>query len=190
MNRLPFISLFLVLLLSCSSKKKKTPKDSAHYFPVLPFLMSQAQQIDSAMYGFILIRTQGNRRDTMDISREDARRYANDFISIPDLRDSKHGSDYAELSTFDSVVGKVLISYTAEEQGLELNRQDVTIVPGFGQEDRIETVYLEKIIEDDDSTVEKKMLWETGKYFQIRTIVQKKNTPDRVENLKVAWKSF
>ena len=178
-------------MLSCSNNDKKKEKenvDTSRYFPILSYLQSQVKELDTSMYRFIKIETINGISDTMDISREDVRKYAKDFLEIPDIKDPEYGSDYEELTNFDSLLGRVFMSYTAYDKDVEVVKQDVTILPRFGDgEDEVKTIYIEKTESDDGTTIEKKMLWEMKKYFNITTITQKENAPEKIRNLKIEW---
>lgn len=191
MNKWLFVSAIVTLMLSCSTKKKETEKvDTSQYFPILSYLKSQVKALDTSMYRFIKIETADGKTDTSDISREDVRKYANDFLEIPDITDSDYGSDYSALTSYDSLMGRVFMSYTAYDKDVEVVKQDVTILPRFGDgADEVKTVYIEKIKSDDDKTIEKKMLWEMKKYFNIITITQKENAPEKIHSLKIEWNS-
>ena len=78
----------LVLLFSCKSEEKEEGRDSG-FFPVLTFLKSQVAQVDTSVYSIIKITTVGNQSDTTYIKREDFRKEAADFLSIPDITQKK-----------------------------------------------------------------------------------------------------
>ena len=180
--------IILCLAISCNNKKEET-KDTSGYFPVRSFLQGQIKALDTSMYRFICIETVNGVSDTADINREAVTRYAKDFIDIPDITDPENGSDYSEMSSYDSLMGRVLMSYTAyDKEDIEVVKQDVTVVPGFGaMPDEVKTVYIEKIVSDDDTVTEKKMLWEMDRFFHIRTIKQTKNNAEQVHDLKIQW---
>ncbi|MGZ5286898.1 MAG: hypothetical protein ACXWV0_09555 [Flavisolibacter sp.] len=190
MNKWTTILLLFMLSFGCKSKKKVELKDTSAYFPVSNYLQSEIKRLDTSMYRFIKIETVNGKSDTTDISREDIRKYAADFLNIPNLRDAETGSDYDEMVSYDSLAGRVFMSYTAYDKDVEVVKQDVSIEPGFGAvEDKVKTIYVEKIKEEDDVVTEKKMLWDTNRYFNIRTIIQKKNAAEQILNLKIEWNS-
>lgn len=190
MNKWTAILLPLLIFMGCKSQKKEPPKDTSAYFPVSNYLQSEIKRLDTSMYRFIKIETVNGKSDTTDISREEIRKYAADFLDIPNLRDPGTGNDYDEMVSYDSMAGRVFMSYTAYDKNVDVVKQDVSIMPGFGAvEDKVMTIYVEKIKDDDDVVTEKKMLWDTNRYFNIRTITQKKNAPEQVHNLRVQWNS-
>lgn len=185
--RILYCILFLFLL-ACNNKKKDQ-KDTSNYFPVKSFMQSQIKELDTSMYRFIRVDNRNGQADTSDISREDAVKLASEFSDIPNLRDADEGQDYAAMTTYDSLTNRVIMSYTAfESEDAEVIKQDVTIMPLFGAgEDEVKTIYIEKISEDDGTITEKKLLWETRKFFQIRTITRKPDATEKIEDVKIIW---
>ncbi len=181
--------LVTCLCIGCN-KKKKDKVDTSAYFPVLSYLQSQVKGIDTSLYNITKIESSGERSDTTIIRREEVRGLAKDFLDIPDITKPKIGSDYKESNIYDSLLGMAVLSYTSENEDLEVTKQDVTIIPSFGGNDVVKTIYIEKNKSNDDSTVEKKLIWEVNKYFYIRTITQKKNGPEIIQDLKVLWQNF
>lgn len=180
--------LIFILIIACNNKKKEI-KDTSSYFPVRSFLQNQVSELDSSLFRFIKIETKNGIADTNDISREEATRYAGEFLAIPDITNPELGSDYTEMSNYDSAMGRVIMSYTAyDKKDVEVVKQDVTVLPGFGAvEDEVKTIYIEKISSDNDIITEKKMLWNMDRFFHIRTIKQDKNSPEQVHDIKIVW---
>ncbi len=188
MKNRTIILLLLIFVQACKSKEKEPEKDTSSYFHVSNYLKSEVKRLDTSLYRFIKIETVNGRSDTTDISREEIRKYAADFLDIPDIRDKKIGKDYEAMVSYDTLAGRVYMSYTAYKEEVEVVKQDVSIMPGLGAvEDKVMTIYIEKIKDEDDVITEKKMLWDTQRYFNIRTITQKKNEPEQVHNLRIQW---
>ena len=188
MNKWTCYLIVFILILACNNRKKEI-KDTSGYFPVRSFLQSQVSELDSSLYRFIKIETKNGVSDTTDITRDEATRFASEFLEIPDITNPQLGSDYSEMSSFDSIMDRVIMSYTAyDKKDIEVVKQDVTVLPSFGNgEDEVKTIYLEKIKSDEDSMTEKKMLWEIDRYFQIRTISQHKDLPEQIHDLRIEW---
>lgn len=146
--------LFFIGLVSCSSKKKEE-KDTSKYFPVLSPLQSQLKHLDTSMYSFIKIETEDGRSDTTYLRREEVRQYAKEFLNIPDVTQRKWGSDYIESTGYDTLLGRAFKNYTSDNEDQTTVKQQVFIMPTFGGNDEVKTVYIEKLINDDDSSVEK-----------------------------------
>ena len=187
MNRLFPVVFILTIVCSCG-KKKRNRADEPKFFPVVAFLNTEFKKLDSAGSDFILVRSLNGNTDTTSLSKAELKQYEKEFLAIPDLTDDETGEGYSQSSTYDTLLGKIVMTYTADDEDAELVRQHVTLSPKLQGSDQVDMIYLEKFREAGDSTVEKKLLWEGGRSFSIRTIVQKENSPAKVENVKVAWK--
>ena len=183
---LAFIFVSLMTMPSCKHKKKEW-RDTSQYFPTLSFLQGQVKQLENSFYSFTSVTTVTDHHDTVFLKREQVRAMAADFLDIPNFSDTTQASNYIESDLFDTLLDRGVYTYLADDADLEMQRQDVNVTnPGTGQSE-VKTIYIEKIIDKGDSVVEKKMIWEVGQYFNIRTIVRKKDQPEAVRNLKVYW---
>jgi hypothetical protein len=81
----------------------------------------------------------------------------------------------------------VVITYTPKDEDMEIIRQDIIIQPNPELGDQVETIYIERILSNDDSTVQKKMTWEVEKGFQILSIIQNKDGAETIKNKAVSW---
>lgn len=183
---LAFALCCIVIFGSCKHKKKEW-RNTSNYFPTLSFLQGQVKELETSFKSFTSVATNGSHNDTSFLKREEVRRLATDFLTIPNFSDTNQASNYIESNLFDSLLNRAVLSYVADDEDLEMQKLDVSVIsPGTGQ-DQVKTVYIEKSVSKGDSIVEKKMIWEVGEYFNIRTIVHKKNQPEAVRNLKVYW---
>jgi hypothetical protein len=188
MNKVVVLFFFLTLCYACKTKKKpESDVDNTQFFPVVSYLQSQVKDVDTSLYFITKIETINNRSDTLVIAREDFRKYAKEFLELPDITDKKWKGEYIETTQYDSSMGRALFFYNAVDEDAELKRQDITVMPTFGGNDEVKTIYVHLVKEGKDSTVEKKMYWEVDKYFSIVTIVQKENIPDQIKKLQVHW---
>lgn len=179
----------MIIFAGCNQKKKEK-KDTSQYFPILSYLQSQVKQVDTSLFRITKVETKGSVTDSVIINRSDVRKYASDFLDIPNLREVDQGSDYNETRIYDSVLGLAVLSYLSEDEDQEVTRQEVQIIPGFGGKDRVKTLYIEKEEEKGSDLIEKKMIWEVDKYFHIRTITHLKNGTENIHDLKVLWQDF
>ena len=183
-------SAFFLLLIFFSCKSKGPEKDTSGYFPILSYLQSQVKQLDTSLYRFTLVKTAANRSDSQIISREDIRKYANDFLNIPDIKKPKIGARYDDANIYDSLLGIVILTYLANDEDQEVVRQEVHVVPTFDGNDKVKSIYIDKTFEEGDGITEKKMIWEVGKFFSIRTIIHKDDEAQQIRDLKVIWQDF
>lgn len=161
------------------------------FFPVRSFLQSQVKHIDTSLYPLRKVVKAGNASDTVFIPREQFRAEAAAFLAAEDLAGKEWKDAYTESRMYDDVLQRAIFSYTPKEADAPILRQDVTIQPGTaGGEDQVKTVFLHRITEAGDSTVQQKMLWEVDRRFQLITTVSRKGQPDRTRTEEVWWGDF
>lgn len=82
---------------------------------------------------------------------------------------------------------KVIITYTPVEKDAELQRQEIHITPGNGEEDKISTIILNRYQANKDSTIQRRLLWQVNERFQVVTTIQKAGMPEQTKTMKVIW---
>ena len=172
--------------IACKQKERDGEK-SAGFFPVLSYLKSQVAHIDTALYFIMKITITDSLSDTTYIKREEFRGLANDFLNIPDLTEKKYKKMYAESKFYDESVNRVVITYAAKEDDLELRKEEVHIITDPAGGDKVSTIILDKFISTRDSNVQKRLLWQVNERFQVVTSIEKLNQPDFTQTLKVIW---
>ena len=190
MNKLLFVSLLCcTLVYSCKSKEKEEGEQPTSYFPVLSFLKSQVANVDTSLYQIIKVQKENGHADTIFIKREEFKKYAKDFVSIPDISSDDLKDEYTETKLYDEAINRFILSYTPKEGDAEIQRQDVTISPS-GDSSKVETIYIDWLVDKGDSIIQKKMFWQMDKSFQIITSVSKSGQPERLKTLQVSWNRF
>jgi hypothetical protein len=186
-----FFCFCLFALFACAGckHKKKEKVDNSNYFPVLSFLQSEVKKIDTSLFSITKVVTQNGVSDTTPLLRDSVRGLAADFLGIPDLRSEK-GKSYNEVTAYDTTTQLVSMTYSSEES--DVPKQQVFIVKsGMNFDDIVKTIYIEKEISKGDSLVQKRLIWDPVEhYFQVRTITSRKNSPEKVRDLKVIWEDF
>jgi hypothetical protein len=185
MNKWLIVPLAL-LLFSCKSGKEEETGGS-DYFPVLSFIQSQVTHVDTSLYRIIKITTVNNHSDTAYIRREDFRREAADFLSIPDITKKDLRRDYKEVELYDESMGSVILSYMPKEEDAEIRRQEVVIEPNQTDGDKVKSIFIDRLMDKDKTTVRKNMLWQVDQRFRIVTITQNEDGTEKVEKLQVIW---
>lgn len=184
-----FLAVFL-LIISCK-EKRGADRETGAYTPILSFLQGQQKALDTALFSFTKIESDGKYSDTQIINPSQVRGYASDFLSIPNLRDPKIGRDYTESSLFDSTLNLAVLTYTSDNPKQEVNKLQMNVRQGDTEgEDQIQSVYIEKTSSKGDSTIEKKLIWYVNDYFQVRTIIHKENQPERMRDVQIHWSDF
>ena len=186
-----FFGLYILVIcisIGCKNKKKE-PADNSNYFPVLSFLQSEVKKIDTSLFSITKVVTVNDVSDSTPIPREQVRGLAQEFLNIPDLR-SEEGKWYNEIHVTDDNANTGSWTYNNEENDVR-KIQVFFVKTGLNFENTVTTVYIEKEQEKGDSLVQKRLLWDSvDDYFQVRTITSKKNSPDKIENLRVVWQDF
>lgn len=178
-----FIYFTLVLSVACKSKENEKEK----YFPVISFLNSQVAHVDTSVYAIKKIIIQDTLSDTSYVPREEFRQLAKDFLDAPDLSQKEFKEKYTESEYYDDMLKKVIITYTPVEKDEELQRQEIHITPGNGDEDKISTIILNRYHANKDSTIQRRLLWQVGERFQVVTTIQKAGIPEQTTTMKVIW---
>lgn len=182
----PFLCLLLGawLLSSCSEKKKND------FFPVLSFLQSQVKQVDTSLFNIQkIIPLTDSTADTTSIPREKFREEAAAFLSIPDLTQGKYTNQYDSREGFEEEINRATLAYYPKpgSKGLEILRQEVSILPTQSGNDQVKSLYIERVIESKDSTILQKLFWTTDQSFKEVNIIQKTGHPDRIIQKELVW---
>jgi len=184
MNKWLIAAAFLFLL-SCKSKKEEDA--NAAFFPVASYIKSQVAQVDTTLNRIMKIITVNGASDTAYINRAEFRKEAKDFLSLPDISSKKLRDDYTETQLYDEDLERVILNYTPKNQDTEIRRQEVMIKPDNLRGDKVESIFIDQLLEFNDSAVQKRLTWNVDHNFQVVTIVQKGNTPDKIHTLRLVW---
>jgi hypothetical protein len=192
MNRL-LLALLLINLAACGSKKKPEadgdPNDTL--FPVTDFIKSQVRHVDTSLYRIIAVETVDTVSTTTFVRREDFRKWAKDFIQLPDISKGDLREDYDKSEMFDEVLDKVIFTYTSKDREHLVQREDVTLAAtNESGTNEVNEIIIKTSGEENDSEVEKTMVWYTNKRFTVVTKIQKGTQPQQVRKLEVIWNDF
>jgi hypothetical protein len=185
MNKQLALKSFLALAvcyLSCAQKKNDV-------FPALDFIKGQVAHVDTSLYSIIkLVPTSDSTYDTTYVKREEFKGLARDFLETPDIS-KKFGGEYTEERMMNNDLGLAVFIATTKDDDLEVRRQEVRIKPdeSNSSNDKIISVYIEKVKNNNDSSVTKRMTWYTDSKFQIVSITQRKNEKEKTSVMEVVW---
>ncbi len=179
------IAAALLFLVSCKSKKEEDA--NAAFFPVASYIKSQVAQVDTTLNRIMKIITVNGASDTAYINRAEFRKEAKDFLSLPDISSKKLRDDYTETQLYDEDLERVILNYTPKNQNTEIRRQEVMIKPDNLRGDKVESIFIDQLLEFNDRAVQKRLTWNVDHNFQVVTIVQKRNTPDKIHTLRLLW---
>ena len=155
-------------------------------FPITSFLAGQIHEVDSLAQPIVKYTTNDGVTDSATISKEEFKRLANEFMK-PDITEPANKKLYKETSFADQSVPSVTITYSTTLKNLEVRRIDVIIKPDPVISDKVQSIYMEKLSQNKDTSVLKKLLWKTDQNFQIITSTQAGNNPPVFNQLKVSW---
>jgi hypothetical protein len=175
------LTLFFTILLYASCKEKKND-----VFPALDFIKGQIANVDTSLYSIIkLTPVTDSSYDTTYVKREDFKNLAKDFLETPDIS-KKFGGKYTEERMMNNELGLAVFIATPKDKNLEVQRQEVRILPG-PPNDKVVSIYIEKFKTGSDSSVIKRMTWYADKKFQIVTIIQGKDNNEKTSIMEVIW---
>lgn len=183
------ICIGIIGIYGCKQKDSDKEKEG-DFFPVASFLKSQVKDIDTSVYPLMKIVTVDSVSDTAYIKREEFRSYANDFITIPDISTGKLKDQYTETKLYDETLKQAVLDYTAKNANAEIRREEVMLVPDENTGGHVKSIFISRLVNSNDSTVQKNMYWQVNKRFQIVTITQKSNQPDEIKTVQVIWNDF
>ena len=174
----PFL---FIILFYCSCKQKKND-----VFPAIDFIRGQIANVDTSVYKILkLVPVTDSTYDTTYVKREDFKKLAKDFLETPDIS-KKFGGKYTEERMMNNELGLAVFITTTKNEDLEVRRQEVRILPD-PPNDKVKSIYIERLNGNKDSSVLKRMTWFTDRKFQVITITQKKNEEEKTSVMEVVW---
>ncbi len=191
MKKCIWLSVALLFLTAACKQKKSSDSNEEQkedFFPVLSFIKSQVAQVDTSLYSIKkIISTDSVHSDTIFIPREEFRGLARDFLDIPDLSEKKYKPRFIEEKLFDQTLNRVIITYTPQNPDKEeIQHQEVLITPQPSG-DKVKSIIIEWVVSNKDGFLQKKMLWQVDRSFQVTTTSQKPAQPEITTVLKVSW---
>lgn len=181
---------FLVLLSIHGCKEKEKDPESA-YFPVVPFIKGQAVKVDSTLEAILKIEITDKDTTRQYIHRKDWRKYAADFMDLPDISQTKFAGDYDETKIFDSAMQRYIFTYTPKDEDLEIRRQDVIMIPSNEKGDtEVESIVIRRIKEEGDAQIDQTLVWYSGKKCTIISRIQKEKEFEKIKRVELIWNDF
>ena len=183
-----YLLYFLSIVFLGQSCRQKQDSNTEDFVPVLPFIQNDIADVDTSLYPIIkIISVDSLSADTFFVKREEFRGLAKEFLQIPDLTRKKYRNLFVEEKFFDQSLNTVIITYRPiNSENEEIQRQEILITP-VPEGSKVKSIIIDRFIACKDSTVQKRMLWQIGKSFQITTLIQKSDTGEKSTTLKVVW---
>ena len=126
--------------------------------------------------------------DTAYIRREDFRSVAKEFLDIPDLSEKKVAKQYMEETRYDELLNRVIITYKPiNSDGGEIKKQEIQVTPDLTTGDKVNNIIINRVINNRDGFLQKDMLWQIDKSFQVVTTTRQPGQPEKITTTKVTW---
>lgn len=184
-NLLLFAITSIVIISGCKEEKKsKTdPPISA-----LSIIKGQIQHLDTSLYQVTKIETTKNKSDTVILKREEIRKYAAAFLSLPEIADAKYYDKYKEERFIDQEQGTLSITAFANDGNAEIQKQILIISLADITSGKVNSIYIDRQRSEGENIIEEKLFWEVDSYFSIGSIIQKQNQVEETRLVKIEWK--
>ncbi len=172
--------------IACKQKVKTTES----FISIVSIIKKEVADIDTSLYSIMkVVLIDSLHSDTSYIPREKFADVAKDFLDIPDLSDPKVAVRYKkEPPLMEEMMNRVIITYLpVNPEKEEVKRQELLATPRLGEEAKINNIIILREINNRDSFLQKKMLWQVGKSFQVVTTSQKPGKPEITTTIKVTW---
>ena len=181
-----FLPFLLLLTQSCKQNPKEEEKK---FISVLSLIEKQVAHIDTSLYAITrVVYSDSLHTDTAYIRREDFRSAAKEFLDIPDLSEKKVAKQYMEETRYDELLNRVIITYKPinSDDG-EIKKQEIQVTPDLTTGDKVNNIIINRVINNRDGFLQKDMLWQIDKSFQVVTTTRQPGQPEKITTTKVTW---
>jgi hypothetical protein len=189
-----FLSI-IWLICACHSRQsettvtdeKQTDTAKKNYLPVADYLKSEIAGVDSFPFRIMKYQVINGKTDSGIITTAIFDQLAKEFL-VTDLDSSRFENKFEENSFVDRSTNLVSFTYSTKDTGDGLKRVDVLLSPGSGV-DKLNSIYMESISSNRDSSLISKMSWKAGRNFSILHVRQPKNGAETTKQTIVVWDS-
>ena len=185
-----FLLVLFAVFMATPACRQKKKEDDKKFISVLSLIKKQVAHVDTALYSIMkVVYIDTLHSDTTYIPREEFETVAKDFLDIPDLSDKKVANRYKEEpARYDELLNRVIITYTPlNPEKEEIKSQEILVTPNQAAGDKVNNIIIIREISNKDSFLQKRMLWQMDKSFQIVTTSQKPGKPEITTTTKVTW---
>jgi hypothetical protein len=158
-----------------------------NYLPVAYYLRAEIAGVDSFPLRIMRYQVNNGKTDSGIITTAIFDQLAKEFL-IPELDSARFENKFEENSFVDRSTNLVSFTYSTKDTGNGLKRVDVLLSPGSGS-DKLNSIYMEAISTDKDSSLISKMSWKAGRNFSILHILQPNKGPETTKQTIVVWDS-
>lgn len=182
------ISVLIVILFAACKEKKESPEKEDKPISVLSIIKGQLNHLDTSLYQLTKYETINNTIDSVYLKREEIRKFAAPFLSLPEIADKEYYNKYTEDKLIDAQQETLSITSTLKDSvDAEIQKQIVIIDIADISNGKIKSIYIDRYITSRDSSMQQKLFWEVDKYFSIGNIIEKENQPDKTQTIKITW---
>jgi hypothetical protein len=185
-KNLPVVFAFCLIISWCC-KGKKTEEQKELFISAKAIITEQVKHIDTSLYSIIKVTYKDSTHsDTEYIKREDVKLFAKDFLELPEISKKK----FIEENIPGSSNTLPTISYTPiDPDKEEIQRLYFMIDPGLADQGKsvVKTIYIDRSFTNRDSAVQKILLWQMDKSFQVTTIRQLPGQPETTSTYRIIW---
>lgn len=157
------------------------------WFPVADVLESEIRQVDSTPTAIRKFITGNGHTDSGFIKAEEFDALARQFV-VPEFRNGQFQKEFTESSFIDNATRDATFTYATNNKDLSLQRVDVIAIPE-GADHRVKSVYIERSRISGDSSILDKMYWQTGRQFQVVSLISVKGVSPVERQMVVSWGS-
>jgi hypothetical protein len=190
------VSFFAIILLitACKNQPQKNsdqkviaeqPAEKKNYFPVADFIKKEIAYVDSLPLAIIKYHIVNNKSDSVFIKPKEFNAIAQEFLPAV-LTTPAFEENFTENSFTDEATQSVTFTYSAQKSNTELKRVDVLVKPIPGLQ-KVKSVYMEKIVNKNDTLFIRKMVWKARRNFNIITSIQPLGKKAVIKQLKIVW---
>ena len=184
MNKFVIGLLCTASILGCNNKKLDSTKA---YFSVVDYLNGEVKKIDSLPLHFLKITAVDSTSDTTEATKEEFNKYAQEFLTIPDIATPRNMKRYTEANDFDETMNNVLLMYTPKEDDDVVRNETVMMEPDEGGNTHVKTILVTTVANSGDSTVEKNLTWHIDKRFQVVTKTSLNGQREKISTVIITW---
>jgi hypothetical protein len=191
MNRIIIGFLIAFSIISCKNKKIKPEVPAVNFFPVNDYLKGQIAKMDTSSYSFLKIETANGRSDTTPIRNAEVKKYAKDFLELPDISSKEVKDDYEINHLYDEELEAFAFTFTTKEDH-PIKSEHVVLEPMPNAEGKndIRSIFIDLWQTKGDSSIRKNMLWEAAKSFQITTTTDLSGGTQTIKRVRIIWNGF
>jgi len=183
-NYLIILTLIGILFAACKGKKQTKQEQP---ISALSIIKGQLNGLDTSLYSITKYETADDITDTSYLKREEIRKFAVPFLSLPEIADKEYLNNYTEDRLIDAEQETLNITSTAKNENAEIQKQIIIINIADISSGKVQSIFIDRYIPSKDSTIEQKLYWEMDKYFSITSMIQKDNQSDKTHRTIVAW---